>query len=308
MRTASSGTASGTAPGMPWTPSLWPCGPTEAGLRRPSKCSPVMSNSGPRSSSEPVKNGRPTSGFAATGPVLVWRPQKQTRVQRMSNGKLLPSRRPALRQAASMCRASIRPDGVRPGRPGVVEPGRHVALVAVAVDVEHLLAAGHAALLAHLVLEHLHRRGVVVLVVVRERGLGDRAVVGEVRPAADRHPLAPPASAAAHELVHAQHVDARVDRVARAVGVLGRAPLAVLARDPVVGQVGLDAAVAGQPSQLPGAPAGHGGAQVTVGPDDRLGDLLDQERVELAVGRGRVEQPDDGGRVLGGAAARAPRC
>ena len=87
------------SPGMPWTPSLWPCGPTDdRAARVPSKCSPVTSNSGPRSSSEPVRNGRPTSGFAATAPVLG-----------------LPGRRS--RPASSACRArALRAAGARRAR------------------------------------------------------------------------------------------------------------------------------------------------------------------------------------------------
>ena len=147
------------------------------------------------------------------------------------------------------------------GRRGAVahEPGRLVALVRVAVDVQDELAARHAAGAAHALLEHLDRRGVVVLVVVLEARLRDRAVVGERGPAADRDAAPPP-----DDLVHAQHVHARVDGVVDALGILGRGAAAALAHDVVVGQVRLDAAVHRQPVDLGAAPPGAGWAEVGV--------------------------------------------
>jgi hypothetical protein len=125
------------------------------------------------------------------------------------------------------------------------QPGRHVALVRVAVDVQNLLLRRHLPGAAHALLEHLHRRRVVVGVVELERRPRDRAVVREVRPPADRHVHR--LALAAHDLVHAQHVDVGVDRVLVAARVVLHAALAVPHHDPVVVQVRLEAAVDREP-------------------------------------------------------------
>ncbi len=108
-RTASSGTALGTPPPTPGAESFTPWGSVPAGARRPSSSSWVTSKSGPRSSSEPVRNGMPTWDADATRPPSVSCPQKHTRVQRMSSAGVRESRRPARRQARTMAPASTRP-------------------------------------------------------------------------------------------------------------------------------------------------------------------------------------------------------
>ena len=80
---------------------------------------------------------------------------------------------------------------------------------------------------------HVRGRAVVVLVVVGELELVHRAVVRERRPDPDGRAVPP------DQLVHAQHVHERVDRVDRAVRVHRGAALAVVELDAVVGEVGL---------------------------------------------------------------------
>src|SRR5258708_2973374 len=77
--------------------------------------------------------------------------------------------------------------------------------------------------------EEAARRAVVVGVVGVQLVLVDRAVVGEVQPRADRHPLA------AGDAVDAQHVDVGVDRVQVALGILADLPRAVGEVEAVVG-------------------------------------------------------------------------
>ena len=60
--TAISGTAFGTLSVLSGMPSLWPWPGTGSGLRVPSNGTRVTSNSGPLSSSEPVRNGKPIIG------------------------------------------------------------------------------------------------------------------------------------------------------------------------------------------------------------------------------------------------------
>jgi hypothetical protein len=80
------------------------------GERRPSLWSLVMSLSGPRCSSEPVRNGIPTSEWSSIWlpSSSVW-PQKHTRVQRVSRIGLRWSAEPARSHARTIADASIRP-------------------------------------------------------------------------------------------------------------------------------------------------------------------------------------------------------
>jgi hypothetical protein len=196
-------------------------------------------------------------------------------------------------------RARLDPaDVVRRGRPVAVEAGGHVALVGIAVDVDDFLATADLRCPAHALLEHARRRTVVVGVVVLERRLRDRAVIGEVGPRADRDPHA--LAAAADDLVDAQHVDRRVDGVGVAARIVGLTALTAVLDDPVVGQVRLDRPVAREAHDAVRPPAGARGSEVAVRADDRLLDLLEDEAVELRVGRLRVEEAEERGRVGGG--------
>ena len=142
----------------------------------------------------------------------------------------------------------------------------------------------------------------MVVVVELERRLGDGAVVGEGGPAADRHARA--AALHALELVHPQHVHRGVDRVLVAARVLRPPCPGPVEQDAVVGQVGLDAAVAGEPEDPRRPPAGRRRGEVIVGAPDRGGDLVGQEGVELRVGGFGIEQPVEADRVGGRLQAR----
>src|SRR5439155_729751 len=98
-------------------------------------------------------------------------------------------------------------DEIRSGGARAREPGRDVALVGVAVDVDHVLARRYTPRTPYGPLDALRRRAVVILVVVGELELVDGAVVRERRPHPDRD------AAAADELVDAEHVHDGIDRV-----------------------------------------------------------------------------------------------
>jgi len=89
---------------------------------------------------------------------------------------------------------------------------------------------------------------------------------------------------------------------ARVVGLGALPVLQVLA---VVGEVRLDAAIAREAKDSRRAPAGLRRTEVGVCAFDGGGDLADEERVELAVGRVRVEQPEEREGVGGGLEAGA---
>ncbi len=181
------------------------------------------------------------------------------------------------------------------------EAGGLVARVAVSINIHHLLAPGHVPRSAHPALEDARRRPEVVLVVDLELGRRDGAVVREGRPAADRHPPA------AHDLVDAQDVHRRIDRVPVAARVLRHAAVAALLDDAVVREVGLEAAVLGDAQQLARPPARDGRSRVALGALDRPGDLADQEAVEHRVGGLRRQEVDERVRVGDRAGARRDR-
>ena len=122
-------------------------------------------------------------------------------------------------------------------------------------------------------------------------GVDDRAVVGEVRPGADRDaPLA-------RDLVDAQDVHVGVDRVVDALRVHGRRSLSGGDVDAVVGKVRLDRAVLRHADQRRVPPGGGSGSQIRVRAADRLGDAVDQVRVELQVDRLGIQQLGEAQRV-----------
>ena len=103
-------------------------------------------------------------------------------------------------------------------------------------------------------------RGVVVAVVIGEAGFDDGAVVGERGPDPDRHP------AAAENLVDAQHVHLRVERVPRAQRILFGRALIELLEDAMPGQMALERAVLGETEKLGFAPTGDSGGAIRVRP------------------------------------------
>ena len=104
-----SGTAFGTVDRSSRMPDLWPWPGVGSGLRVPSNGTCVTSKSGPRSSSEPVRNGKPIIGVvrhvAALGVLAAEADARPAQVE------LRGSRQggPARRQARTIAAASTRP-------------------------------------------------------------------------------------------------------------------------------------------------------------------------------------------------------
>ncbi len=192
----------------------------------------------------------------------------------------------------------LRADPVGRRGPDVRDPGGLVALVGVAVDVDDGLTGRHMAMPAHDLAEHAPGGGVMIARVRPPLGVDDRSVVGEVRPCADRDaPLA-------RDLVHAQDVHVRVDRLVDALRVHGRRSVTGGDVDAVVGKMRLDRAVLRDAEQRRMPPGGRRGSQVRVRAADRLGDPVDEVRVELQVDRLGIHQLGEAQRVGHGLQAR----
>ena len=261
-----------------------------------------MSNSGPRPSSDPVRNGRPASGESATTPSDVVWPQKHVRVQRRSSAGRArhpaAGAQPGLEHRVSLPAAHA----LRRRRAAAVEGGGLIALVGVRERVDHRVGARHVARAAHPRLEQSHRRPEVILGVdlVLRRVHGP--VVGEGREGAERHPRAVRLDA-----VDSQDADERVDRVRVAVRVLRDRARPRRLDDPVVGEVRLEAAVVGDPEQPGGSPGRLCRADVAVRPPQRGRDPLDEEGVDLGLGRTGCEEVHERGRVGDRRGARRER-
>ena len=138
------------------------------------------------------------------------------------------------------------PDVLGVGRPRILDSGGHVAGVGVGERVDDILARRHVACTPDCPLDQPLRHPLVVGAVVDEGRLDDRSVVGERGEDSDRDVIDPVMGAA--QLIHAQHVDRRVDRVGVAAGILVHVPaVGTDVRDPVVRQAGPEAAVLRNP-------------------------------------------------------------